>query len=105
VSCWRGGRQRWNRLGRRDHQVRLGQALEGSRRPHGGGAGRALDVADAAAWWASDWSHGERAVLELLREPALAADRPATFHAIERCREGDGALRWRPAVIVAHTRR
>jgi ubiquinone/menaquinone biosynthesis C-methylase UbiE len=62
-----------------------------------------LDVAyaDAATWWASDWSHGERALLELMREPALAAYRTAAFQAIQRCRERDGALHWRPEVVHA----
>jgi hypothetical protein len=62
-----------------------------------------LDVAyaDAAAWWVSDWSHGERAVLELMSEPALAAYRRAAFQAIQRCRERDGALHWRPEVVYA----
>ena len=62
-----------------------------------------LDVAyaDAASWWASDWSHGERAVLELMSQPALVAYRRAAFQAIQRCREGDGGLHWRPEVIFA----
>jgi hypothetical protein len=62
-----------------------------------------LDVAyaDAAAWWVSDWSHGERAVLELLSEPALAAYRRAAFQAIQRGRERDGAFHWRPEVVHA----
>jgi len=62
-----------------------------------------LDVAydDAAAWWASDWSHGERALLELMSEPALAAFRTAAFQAIQRCRDRDGALHWRPEVVYA----
>jgi len=62
-----------------------------------------LDVAyaDAATWWASDWSHGERALLELMSEPALAAYRTAAFQAIQRCRERDGALHWRPEVVYA----
>jgi hypothetical protein len=62
-----------------------------------------LDVAyaDAAIWWASDWSHGERAVLELMSQPVLAAYRRAAFQAIQRCREDDGALHWRPEVVYA----
>jgi uncharacterized protein YcaQ len=62
-----------------------------------------LDVAyaDAAAWWVPNWSPGERAVLELMSEPALAAYRRAAFQAIQRCRERDGALHWRPEVVYA----
>jgi ubiquinone/menaquinone biosynthesis C-methylase UbiE len=90
-------------LGRRFDQVGLRQALaEAGFRPVVIRVER-LDVAyaDAATWWASDWSHGERAVLELMSEPALAAYRQAAFQAIERCREHDGALHWRPEVVYA----
>jgi ubiquinone/menaquinone biosynthesis C-methylase UbiE len=90
-------------LGRRFDQASLRQAL--------GKAGfgavavqvERLDVAyaDAPTWWASDWSHGERAVLELMSGPALAAYRAAAFQAIQRCRERDGALHWRPEVVYA----
>jgi hypothetical protein len=58
-------------------------------------------VLDAATWWASDWSHGERARLELMRAPNLEAYRREAFRAIERCRERDGALHWRPEVVYA----
>jgi ubiquinone/menaquinone biosynthesis C-methylase UbiE len=90
-------------LGRRYDQASLRQALEGA-----GLRGVAVEVerldvayADAATWWASDWSHGERAVLELMSQPALAAYQQAAFQAVQRCRERDGALHWRPEVILA----
>jgi ubiquinone/menaquinone biosynthesis C-methylase UbiE len=90
-------------LGRRYDQASLRQTIE-----EVGLRGMAVEVerldvayADAATWWASDWSHGERAALELLSEPALAAYRQAAFQAIEACRERDGALHWRPEVIFA----
>jgi ubiquinone/menaquinone biosynthesis C-methylase UbiE len=90
-------------LGRRFDQASLGRALEEA------GFGvvamevERLDVAyaDAATWWASEWSHGERALLELMREPDLEAYRREASRAIERCREGDGALHWRPEVVYA----
>jgi ubiquinone/menaquinone biosynthesis C-methylase UbiE len=88
-------------LGHRFDQDSLGRALE-----EAGFRGvvvqvERLDVAfaDAATWWASDWSHGERALLELMSEPALEAYRAAAFQAIEACRERDGALHWRPEVL------
>jgi hypothetical protein len=90
-------------LGRRFDHVSLRRMLEEA----GFGAVAVeverLDVAyaDAATWWASDWSHGERAVLELMSEPALAAYRAAAFRAMRRCRERDGALHWRPEVVYA----
>jgi ubiquinone/menaquinone biosynthesis C-methylase UbiE len=90
-------------LGRRFDQASLPQALqEAGFRPVAVEVER-LDVAytDAATWWASDWSHGERALLELLSEPAIAAYRTAAFQAIQRCREPDGALHWRPEVVYA----
>jgi ubiquinone/menaquinone biosynthesis C-methylase UbiE len=90
-------------LGRRYDQASLRQALDaGSFRTVVVQVER-LDVAyaDAATWWASDWSHGERAVLELMSQPTLAAYRQAAFQAIEACRERDGALHWRPEVIFA----
>jgi ubiquinone/menaquinone biosynthesis C-methylase UbiE len=90
-------------LGRRYDQASLRQALE-----EGGFRTVVVEVerldvayADAATWWASDWSHGERAVLELMGQPALAAYQQAAFQAIEACRERDGALHWRPEVIFA----
>jgi ubiquinone/menaquinone biosynthesis C-methylase UbiE len=62
-----------------------------------------LDVvyADAAAWWAEQWTHGERRPLERMGDQALAAYRAAAFVAIEACREADGALHWRPQVSYA----
>jgi hypothetical protein len=51
-----------------------------------------LDVvyADAQAWWAEQWAHGERRPLERMGRRALAAYRAAAFAAIEACREADG---------------
>jgi ubiquinone/menaquinone biosynthesis C-methylase UbiE len=62
-----------------------------------------LDVVhpDAAAWWAEQWTHGERRQLERMNQRALAAYRAAAFEAIEGCREADGAIHWRPEVIYA----
>jgi O-methyltransferase / aklanonic acid methyltransferase len=62
-----------------------------------------LDVAyaDAQAWWAQQWVHGERRPLERMDPSALAAYRRATFAAIEACREADGALHWRPEAVYA----
>lgn len=62
-----------------------------------------LDVvhADAAAWWAEQWTHGERRPLERMDGPSLAAYRTAAFAAIEAAREADGALHWRPEVVYA----
>jgi SAM-dependent methyltransferase len=62
-----------------------------------------LDVAyaDAEAWWAQQWAHGERRPLERMNPSALAAYRAAAFAAIEACREADGALHWRPEAIYA----
>jgi len=90
-------------LGRRFDQASLRQALEEAGFRDVAVRVERLDVAyaDAATWWASDWSHGERALLELMSEPALAAYRTAAFQAIQRCREHDGALHWRPEVIFA----
>jgi ubiquinone/menaquinone biosynthesis C-methylase UbiE len=90
-------------LGRRFDQASLGQALAEAGFREVAVRVERLDVAyaDAATWWASDWSHGERAVLELMSEPALAAYRTAAFQAIQRCRERDGALHWRPEVVYA----
>jgi ubiquinone/menaquinone biosynthesis C-methylase UbiE len=60
-----------------------------------------LDVvyADAEAWWAQQWVHGERRPLEQMGAPALAAYRAEAFTAIEACREADGMLHWRPEAI------
>jgi ubiquinone/menaquinone biosynthesis C-methylase UbiE len=90
-------------LGRRFDQASLWQALEEAGFRAVAVEVERLDVtyADAATWWASDWSHGERALLELMSEPALAAYRTAAFQAIQRCRERDGALHWRPEVVYA----
>jgi hypothetical protein len=62
-----------------------------------------LDVvyADAEAWWTQQWAHGERRPLEQMDPRTLAAYRAAAFAALEACREGDGALHWRPEVIYA----
>jgi ubiquinone/menaquinone biosynthesis C-methylase UbiE len=62
-----------------------------------------LDVvyAGAEAWWAEQWTHGERRVLERMDDQALAAYRAASFGAIEACREADGLLHWRPEVVYA----
>jgi hypothetical protein len=62
-----------------------------------------LDVvyADAEAWWAQQWAHGERRPLEQMDPRMLAAYRAAAFTAIEACRESDGAVHWRPEVIYA----
>ena len=51
-----------------------------------------LDVvcADAQAWWAEQWAHGERRPLERMGGRALVAYRAAAFAAIEACREADG---------------
>jgi ubiquinone/menaquinone biosynthesis C-methylase UbiE len=94
-------------LGRRFDQVSLTRALEDAGFRRVAVEVERLDVAyaDAAAWWASDWSHGERALLELMSEPALAAYRTAAFQAIQRCREPDGALHWRPEVVYAVAKR
>jgi O-methyltransferase/aklanonic acid methyltransferase len=90
-------------LGRRFDRASLGRALEEAGFRAVAVAVERLDVAyaDAATWWASDWSHGERALLELMREPDLETYRSEAFRAIERCREGDGALHWRPEVLYA----
>jgi ubiquinone/menaquinone biosynthesis C-methylase UbiE len=90
-------------LGRRFDQASLRQALVEAGLQSVAVEVQRLDVAyaDAATWWASDWSHGERVVLELMSGPALAAYRQGAFHAIEACRERDGALHWRPEVVYA----
>jgi ubiquinone/menaquinone biosynthesis C-methylase UbiE len=66
-----------------------------------------LDVvyADAEAWWAQQWGHGERRALERMDPATLAAYRAAAFSAIEACREADGALHWRPEVVYAFASR
>jgi SAM-dependent methyltransferase len=60
-----------------------------------------LDVvyADAEAWWAQQWAHGERRPLEQMDPRTLGAYRAAAFTAIEACREADGAVHWRPEAI------
>ena len=62
-----------------------------------------LDVvhADAGAWWAEQWTHGERRALERMDDRALAAYQAAALAAIETCREADGAIHWRPEVVYA----
>jgi hypothetical protein len=62
-----------------------------------------LDVvcADAQAWWAEQWAHGERRPLERMGRRAMAAYRAAAFAAIEACREADGGLHWRAEVLYA----
>jgi SAM-dependent methyltransferase len=62
-----------------------------------------LDVvyADAEAWWAQQWAHGERRPLEQMDPRTLGAYRAASFTAIEASREADGALHWRPEAIYA----
>jgi ubiquinone/menaquinone biosynthesis C-methylase UbiE len=62
-----------------------------------------LDVvyADAEAWWAQQWAHGERRPLERMDPRALGAYRAAAFTAIEACREADGTFHWRPEAIFA----
>jgi SAM-dependent methyltransferase len=62
-----------------------------------------LDVvyADAKAWWAQQWAHGERRPLERMDARALGAYQAAAFAAIEACREADGVLHWRPEAIYA----
>jgi SAM-dependent methyltransferase len=57
--------------------------------------------ADGPAWWAEQWTHGERLALERMDEQARAAYRAAALAAIESCREADGALHWRPEVAYA----
>jgi SAM-dependent methyltransferase len=81
--------------------------LEGLLRSAGAGTVQVqverLDVAyaDAEAWWAQQWAHGERRPLEQMNPAALAAYRAAAFAALEACREADGALHWRPEAIYA----
>ncbi|HEX8858338.1 MAG TPA: methyltransferase domain-containing protein [Actinomycetes bacterium] len=62
-----------------------------------------LDVAyaDAPAWWAEQWTHGERWALEHMDDWAVEAYQAAAFAAIEACREADGAIHWRPSVVYA----
>jgi SAM-dependent methyltransferase len=62
-----------------------------------------LDVAyaDAATWWAEQWTHGERRALEGMDSHALAAYQAAAFGAVEACREAEGAIHWRPEVVYA----
>jgi O-methyltransferase/aklanonic acid methyltransferase len=94
-------------LGQRFDQASLAAALGAA------GLGRVrvrverLDVMydDAAQWWASDWSHGERTLLELMSPSALQAYRRAAFQAIEVCREPDGVLHWRPEIMFGLAQR
>lgn len=62
-----------------------------------------LDVAyaDTAAWWAEQWTHGERRPLERMDDQSLAAYQTAEFVAVEASRQADGALHWRPEVVYA----
>jgi SAM-dependent methyltransferase len=57
--------------------------------------------ANGQAWWAEQWTHGERFALERMDQRARAAYRQAALMAIESCREADGALHWRPQVAYA----
>jgi ubiquinone/menaquinone biosynthesis C-methylase UbiE len=57
--------------------------------------------ADGPAWWAEQWTHGERLALERMDEQARAAYRAAALAEIESCREDDGALHRRPQVAYA----
>jgi hypothetical protein len=57
--------------------------------------------ADGPAWWAEQWTHGERLALERMDQQARAAYRAAALAAVESCREADGALHWRPEVAYA----
>jgi SAM-dependent methyltransferase len=81
--------------------------LESVLRSAGGGTVQVqverLDVvyADAEAWSAQQWAHGERRPLERMDPRTLVAYRAAAFAAIEACREADGAFHWRPEAIYA----
>jgi SAM-dependent methyltransferase len=83
------------------------QELERLLRSAGAGSVRIqverLDVvyADAEAWWAQQWAHGERRALERMAPASLVAYRAAAFTAIEACREADGELHWRPEAVYA----
>ena len=69
------------------------QGLAGLLRSAGGRVeAERLDVvcADAQAWWAEQWAHGERRPLERMGRRAMAAYRAAAFAAIEACRDADG---------------
>jgi ubiquinone/menaquinone biosynthesis C-methylase UbiE len=83
------------------------QELQRLLRSAGAGTARVqaerLDVvyADAEAWWAQQWAHGERRPLERMDARALGAYRAAAFSAIEACREADGVFHWRPEAIYA----
>jgi ubiquinone/menaquinone biosynthesis C-methylase UbiE len=56
---------------------------------------------DPQAWWAEQWTHGERLTLERMDQQARAAYQAEAFAAIQSCREADGALHWRPEVVYA----
>lgn len=62
-----------------------------------------LDVVFAGAeeWWACQWSHGERATLERTPSSALDAYRADAAVELERLREDDGSIHWRPEVLIA----
>jgi ubiquinone/menaquinone biosynthesis C-methylase UbiE len=62
-----------------------------------------LDVVyrDVDDWLAAEWTHGERRPLELMDRWALEAYRDEAAVAIETSRERDGALHWRPEVVLA----
>jgi ubiquinone/menaquinone biosynthesis C-methylase UbiE len=66
-----------------------------------------LDVVyrDVDDWLAAEWTHGERRPLELMDQRALHAYRGEAAVAIEGCRERDGALHWRPEVVLATARK
>jgi ubiquinone/menaquinone biosynthesis C-methylase UbiE len=70
-------------------------------------ASERLDVVyrDVDDWLAAEWTHGERRSLELMDQPALAVYRSEAAAAVEACREQDGALHWRPEVILATARK
>jgi hypothetical protein len=66
-----------------------------------------LDVVyrDVNDWLAAEWTHGERRPLELMDQRALEAYRDEVAVAIEACREQDGALHWRPEIVLATARK
>jgi hypothetical protein len=100
-SGWGGWDHRWDRWAA---GIWARRGLAGLLRSAGGRVeAERLDVvcADAQAWWAEQWAHGERRPLERMGRRALAAYRAAAFAAIEACREADGGLHWRAEVIYA----
>jgi SAM-dependent methyltransferase len=66
-----------------------------------------LDIVyqDVDDWLAAEWTHGERRALELMDQRALDAYRGEAAVAIEGCREQDGALHWRPEIILGTARK